>query len=456
MGDASLHVPEIWRCKNLRTTTCPMRTPCIRYLKWTPGLHILLYYQTAAPLVKHAAMATFNPRHRESWFFGPMSRQEATRILNFRPTGEFIVRESARVVGDYVLSVKEETRICHYIISRITTTEITFNFGQDINMFPAHHGSHPTTGLQQESRAFLNEHSSYKIGQKVFENLPSLLEYYIYHYLDTAYLTRPVPKRAVKGIREGKQGSLFEKDNKGFVPEREDKDMLFGKESSVVAAAEKESFFDREKYREHSKHVTGSQSFFDQEKALAARSVENRSYFDQEKHTVESKHVEKGPFFDQDRVLPPRPVENGSYFNQDQNRVDSERVEKAFAPIKRVENQSHFDQEKHRVEHREKELVPKSVGKVEKVIAKYNFAGRDPDDLPFRKHEILLIVSKHEAQWWTAMNVKRECGTIPANYVVPYREGVPSQPTIASQVPSQSFMASQVPSKPSHYLNLRS
>ncbi|XP_013784079.1 adapter molecule Crk-like isoform X1 [Limulus polyphemus] len=56
--------------------------------------------------------------------------------------------------------------------------------------------------------------------------------------------------------------------------------------------------------------------------------------------------------------------------------------------------------------------------KLEKVKAKYDFDGSgDPDDLPFKKGEILTILSKDEEQWWTAKNSVGQKGSIPVPYV---------------------------------------
>lgn len=42
-----------------------------------------------------------------SWYFGPMSRQEATDLLmNEREGGVFLVRDSTTIVGDFVLCVR--------------------------------------------------------------------------------------------------------------------------------------------------------------------------------------------------------------------------------------------------------------------------------------------------------------------------------------------------------------
>lgn len=42
---------------------------------------------------------------------------------------------------------------------------------------------------------------------------------------------------------------------------------------------------------------------------------------------------------------------------------------------------------------------------------------QDQDDLPFRKGEILYIISKDEDQWWTARNEKGQIGQIPVPYI---------------------------------------
>ena len=43
---------------------------------------------------------------------------------------------------------------------------------------------------------------------------------------------------------------------------------------------------------------------------------------------------------------------------------------------------------------------------------------QDPDDLPFKKGEIMTIVSKDEEQWWTARNSLGQTGSIPVPYVI--------------------------------------
>lgn len=54
----------------------------------------------------------------------------------------------------------------------------------------------------------------------------------------------------------------------------------------------------------------------------------------------------------------------------------------------------------------------------EKVIARYNFSGSSPDDLPFRKWESLTVVTPtRDPNWYKARNADNRCGMIPANYV---------------------------------------
>lgn len=167
---------------------------------------------------------TFDHEDKSCWYFGSMSRQEATDLLLAeKEGGVFLVRDSATSVGDYVLCVKEDSKVSHYIINK----------------------------TQQ------NEQIRYRIGDQTFSDLPSLLQFYKLHYLDTTPLIRPVPR------------------------------------------------------------------------------------------------------------------------------------------------------------------------KVEKVIAKYDFEGQDQDDLPFKKGEILTVISKDEEQWWTAKNSFGAKGSIPVPYVQKYEEGQP-------------------------------
>ena len=42
---------------------------------------------------------------------------------------------------------------------------------------------------------------------------------------------------------------------------------------------------------------------------------------------------------------------------------------------------------------------------------------QDPEDLPFRKNDMLTILKKEEDQWWLARDSQGKEGMIPANYV---------------------------------------
>lgn len=94
-----------------------------------------------------------------------MSRQDATDLLmSEREGGVFLVRDSASIQGDYVLCVREDNKVSHYIINKI----------------------------QQ------GEQTRYRIGDQMFTDLPALLNFYKVHYLDTTPLIRPAPKRVEK------------------------------------------------------------------------------------------------------------------------------------------------------------------------------------------------------------------------------------------------------------------
>jgi len=101
----------------------------------------------------------------KNWYFGEMSRQSSTDLLmREREGGVFLVRDSSTIQGDYVLCVKEDDKVSHYIINKIDQ----------------------------------NEQTSYRIGDQEFPDLPSLLNFYKLHYLDTTPLTRPAVKRSEK------------------------------------------------------------------------------------------------------------------------------------------------------------------------------------------------------------------------------------------------------------------
>lgn len=114
------------------------------------------------------AIHTFDAHDRNSWYFGAMSRQETNDLLiQERDNGVFLVRDSNSIAGDYVLCVKENTKVSHYIINKV---------------------QQHTPTLQ----------TVYRIGDHSFADLPELLEFYKIHYLDTTVLIRPAQRRVEK------------------------------------------------------------------------------------------------------------------------------------------------------------------------------------------------------------------------------------------------------------------
>ncbi|KAL4609281.1 crk-like protein isoform X1 [Arapaima gigas] len=101
--------------------------------------------------------ARFDSSDRSSWYFGPVSRQEAQNRLQGQRHGTFLVRDSSTCPGDYVLSVSENSKVSHYIINSLPSKR-------------------------------------FKIGDQEFEHLPALLEFYKIHYLDTTTLIEPASR----------------------------------------------------------------------------------------------------------------------------------------------------------------------------------------------------------------------------------------------------------------------
>lgn len=116
---------------------------------------------------------SFDVHDRNSWYFGAMTRQDATDLLmQERDGGVFLVRDSNTIAGDYVLCVKEDAKVSHYIINKIQQHQ---------------HGTQPLQTV-------------YRIGDNSFVDLPELLEFYKLHYLDTTALRRPVQRRVEKVV----------------------------------------------------------------------------------------------------------------------------------------------------------------------------------------------------------------------------------------------------------------
>ncbi|XP_045174808.2 adapter molecule Crk-like [Mercenaria mercenaria] len=106
----------------------------------------------------------FDPNDKTSWYFGPLSREDTNEILeNVHTNGVFLVRESQSIKGDFVLCVREDCKISHYIINRIQV-------GGSV---------------------------MFRIGDQQFPDIPALLNFYKTHYLDTTALTFPAPREKV-------------------------------------------------------------------------------------------------------------------------------------------------------------------------------------------------------------------------------------------------------------------
>ncbi|XP_073421744.1 adapter molecule crk isoform X1 [Dendrobates tinctorius] len=113
----------------------------------------------------------FDSEDRASWYWGRQNRQEAVNLLQGQRHGVFLVRDSATIPGDYVLSVSENSKVSHYIINSVSNNR--------------------QSGVNQ---------SRFRIGDQEFESLPALLEFYKIHYLDTTTLIEPVSKSKQSGV----------------------------------------------------------------------------------------------------------------------------------------------------------------------------------------------------------------------------------------------------------------
>lgn len=91
----------------------------------------------------------------EPWYHGRIDRATTDTILAGKRPGLFLVRDSSTCPGDYVLSVSENNKVSHYIISR-------------------------RGGL-------------YLIGDQTFTELPAVIDFYRKHFLDTTTLIEHAP-----------------------------------------------------------------------------------------------------------------------------------------------------------------------------------------------------------------------------------------------------------------------
>lgn len=123
--------------------------------------------------------SSFDPYDEDSWFFGSMSRADATEILhkNKNDIGSFLVRESISEKLDLVLTVKEsDEKVSNYIINRFIQDK-----GQEVY---------------------------FKMGEQVFPDLPSLLAYYKVNNLDETPLIAP----AINPIKDSQTKRSFTRD----------------------------------------------------------------------------------------------------------------------------------------------------------------------------------------------------------------------------------------------------
>lgn len=91
-----------------------------------------------------------------------MSRQDASDLLmGEKEGGVFLVRDSTSIIGDFVLCVREDSKVSHYIINK----------------------------MQQ------GDQTRYRIGDQYFPDIPTLLAFYKLHYLDTTPLIKPAPRK---------------------------------------------------------------------------------------------------------------------------------------------------------------------------------------------------------------------------------------------------------------------
>lgn len=103
--------------------------------------------------------ANFDVNDRSSWYFGALTRQEATDLLHNQDSGTFLVRDSNSLKG-YVLSVSECSKVSHYIINSVLID-----------------------GLER-----------FQMGEQLFIDLQEILCFYKKHYLDSTNLIRPAKK----------------------------------------------------------------------------------------------------------------------------------------------------------------------------------------------------------------------------------------------------------------------
>eukprot|EP00118_Oscarella_pearsei_P025897 m.308991 g.308991 ORF g.308991 m.308991 type:complete len:188 (+) comp45235_c0_seq1:1-564(+) len=100
-------------------------------------------------------------------------------------------------------------------------------------------------------------------------------------------------------------------------------------------------------------------------------------------------------------------------------------------------------------------LQPRPGQPMERVRALYKFESNDPEDLPFQKGDIMVILSKDEEQWWFAQHADGRSGQIPTPYVETILDVGIKPPTRTDSVMHSNFVpkvrnaSSAVPSRSS-------
>eukprot|EP00730_Choanoeca_flexa_P012818 TRINITY_DN4649_c0_g1_i2.p1 TRINITY_DN4649_c0_g1~~TRINITY_DN4649_c0_g1_i2.p1 ORF type:complete len:369 (+),score=96.65 TRINITY_DN4649_c0_g1_i2:127-1233(+) len=90
------------------------------------------------------------------WYHGRLSRLEADGRLKGNPDGTYIIRESDKSAGTFVLSCAEGGKVSHYRIARTAP-------------------------------------NAYQVGESTFKNLPEIIEFYKRHLLESTALSVPLP-----------------------------------------------------------------------------------------------------------------------------------------------------------------------------------------------------------------------------------------------------------------------
>ena len=131
-----------------------------------------------------------------SWYFGPMAREEANALLEKDGTsGVFLVRDSSTIKGDYVLCVKYVWNVNYIIIVSIVEKSL-FIYISTLHVIFCSYVVHFRED-NRKSHYIINKImvagvARFRIGDQEFGDLPSLLQFYKTHYLDTTPLIRPV------------------------------------------------------------------------------------------------------------------------------------------------------------------------------------------------------------------------------------------------------------------------